>query len=82
MDGVKLSLGSRGMTVEVARQCAKDRKDWRAHCICRQFWFRDNLCLVPVFLRTAHPRSGGLSPGQVDPVIRCGWSNLYKDSNY
>ena len=30
MDGVKVSLGNRGMTVESARQCAKDRKEWRA----------------------------------------------------
>ena len=30
MDGVKVSLGNRGMTVEAARQCAKDRKEWRA----------------------------------------------------
>ena len=29
MDGVKVALGNRGMTVEVARQCAKDRKEWR-----------------------------------------------------
>ena len=30
MDGVKMALGNRGMTVEAARQCAKDRKEWRA----------------------------------------------------
>ena len=30
MDGVKVTLGYRGMTVEAARQCAKDRKAWRA----------------------------------------------------
>ena len=30
MDGVKLALGNRGMTVVAARQCAKDRKEWRA----------------------------------------------------
>ena len=30
MDGVKVPLGNRGMTVEAARQCAKDRKEWRA----------------------------------------------------
>ena len=30
MDGVKMALGGRGMTVEAARQCAKDRKEWRA----------------------------------------------------
>ena len=30
MDGVKVAVGNRGMTVAVARQCAKDRKAWRA----------------------------------------------------
>ena len=30
MDGVKVALGYRGMTVEAPRQCAKDRKEWRA----------------------------------------------------
>ena len=30
MDGVKLALGNRGMTVEAARQCAKDQKEWGA----------------------------------------------------
>ena len=30
MDGVKVALSNRGMNVEAARQCAKDRKAWRA----------------------------------------------------
>ena len=30
MDGVKVALGNRGITVEAARQCTKDRKEWRA----------------------------------------------------
>ena len=30
MDGVKVALGNRGMTVEAARQCAKNWKAWRA----------------------------------------------------
>ena len=30
MDGVKVAIGNRGMTVEAARHCAKDRKAWRA----------------------------------------------------
>ena len=30
MDGVKGALGNRGVTVEAARQCAKNRKEWRA----------------------------------------------------
>ena len=29
IDGMKVALGNRGMTVEAARQCAKDRKEWR-----------------------------------------------------
>ena len=30
VDGVKMALGNRGMTVEAERQCAKDQKEWRA----------------------------------------------------
>ena len=30
MDGVTVALGNRGMTVEAARRCANDRKEWRA----------------------------------------------------
>ena len=30
MDGVKVALGSIGMTVEAVRQCMKGRKEWRA----------------------------------------------------
>ena len=30
MDGVKVALGNRGMTVGAARQCARDPKEWRA----------------------------------------------------
>ena len=30
MDGLKVALGNRVMKVEAARQCAKDRKEWRA----------------------------------------------------
>ena len=29
MDGVKVALGNRGMTLEAARQCVKNRKEWR-----------------------------------------------------
>ena len=34
MDGAKMALDNRGITVEAARQCAKDRKEWRAQRIC------------------------------------------------
>ena len=30
MDGEIVALGNREMTVRTARQCAKDRKEWRA----------------------------------------------------
>ena len=30
MDGVKVALGNRGTKVEAVRQCAEDRKEWRA----------------------------------------------------
>ena len=30
LDGVNVALGNRGLTVEAARQCAKDWKEWRA----------------------------------------------------
>ena len=30
MDGVKVALGNRVMVVEAARQCAKDRIEWKA----------------------------------------------------
>ena len=30
MDAVKVALGSRALKVEAVRQCAKDRKEWRA----------------------------------------------------
>ena len=30
MVGIKVALGNGGMTVEAARQCAKDLKEWRA----------------------------------------------------
>ena len=30
MDGVKVAFGSKGMAVEAAWHCMKDRKEWRA----------------------------------------------------
>ena len=29
MDGMNVALGKRGMTVEAARQCANDGKEWK-----------------------------------------------------
>ena len=60
MDGVKVALGNRGMTVEAARQRAKDRNEWRALVyICNLMSFTWPFLLGPVFFRTALPCSGG-----------------------
>ena len=39
MDGVKVALGNRVMMLESVRQCAKDRKEWRAlvHMLLNEF---------------------------------------------
>ena len=60
MDGVKVALGNRGMTVEVARQCAKDRKERRVLVyICNGMSFTRLFLFGPVFCRTPLPCSGG-----------------------
>ena len=46
MDGVKMALDSRGMTVEAARQCTTDMNEWVP-------------TFFPVFSRTALPHSSG-----------------------
>ena len=64
MDGVMVALGSRGMTVEAARQCVKDRKEWRTLVYMQIIEYDELFCLVPVFSRSTFPRSGGLSPAR------------------
>ena len=60
MDGVKVALGSRGMTVEDARQCAKDRKEWRVALVYMQLnEFNVAFLLGRVFFLTALRCSGG-----------------------
>ena len=52
MDGVKVALSSKGMTGEVARQYAKDRKEWKAMVHISTFKFYVTVfCLVHVFFR-------------------------------
>ena len=59
MDGVKVALGNRGMTVEAARQCPKDRKELRALVHMELNEFHAAIFVGPVFFRTALPCSGG-----------------------
>ena len=53
MDGVKVALGNRGMTVEAAR---KSGEPWY---ICNWISFTWPFLLGPVFFRTDLPCSGG-----------------------
>ena len=75
IDGVKLALGRRGITVGLhdnTREIGRSVEPW---CICRQ----GNFSFDPVFFRTTLQRSGCLSPGKVwDAVSRCGWGNCFK----
>ena len=58
-DGVKMVWGNRGMTVEAARQCAKDRKEWRALVyIFKLLSLTLPFLHGPAFFRTALPLSG------------------------
>ena len=59
MDGVKVALGNRRMTVEAARQWAKYRKDWRALVHMKLNEFHAAIFLRPVFFQTALTCSGG-----------------------
>ena len=56
MDGVKVALGNRGMTVEAARKIGKSIEPWY---ICNRMSFRRPFLLGTVFFRTALPSSGG-----------------------
>ena len=60
IDGVKVALSNRGMTVEARRQCEKDRKKRNGVLLVQMIVFHAVIfCLVGPPL----PRSGGLSPG-------------------
>ena len=50
-------LGQQRKTVEAERQCAKDRKEWRAAMKLNEFHAAIFAC--PVFFRTALTCSGG-----------------------
>ena len=59
MDGVKVALGNRGITVEAARQCAEYRKSGEPWYKCNRMSFMRQFLLGTVFFRIALPRSGG-----------------------
>ena len=64
MDGVKVALGNKGMTVEAARQCAKDRKAWRALVHMLPNEFRAAIIAWPYDLSDLPPMLWWLSHGE------------------
>ena len=56
MDGVKVALGNRGMTVEAARKIRKSGEPWYKYVTMS---FTRPFLLGTVFFRTALPCSGG-----------------------
>ena len=59
MDGVKVALGKRGVTVDAARQCGKIGKSGEPYYICKWMNFTPTFLLGPVRFRTTLPCSGG-----------------------
>ena len=64
MDGVKVALGNKGMTVESAHQCAKDRKEWRALVHMKLVEFQAAIFAWPRVLPDRPPVLWWLSPGE------------------
>ena len=63
MDGVNVALGNRGMTVQAARQCTKDRKEWRALVHMKLNEFHVVIFAWPCVLSDRPPVLRWLSPG-------------------
>ena len=64
MDGVKVALGNRSMTVEAARQCEKDRKERRALIHMQLNEFHAAIFVLPCVLSDRPPALWWLSPGE------------------
>ena len=77
MDGVKVALGNRGMTVEAARQCAKDLKELRALVHMELNEFHTVIFAWPGVLADRPPVPWWLSPGKgLDTVTLYCWDKL------
>ena len=72
MDGVQVALGNRGMMLETARQCAKDRKEWRALVVTRSC--ANSRCGNSLSM-TFRCANGIMHGGQLSPLLY----NIYAD---
>ena len=64
MDGVKIALDNRLMTVDAVRQCAKDRKEWRARVHMSLNEFHAAIFGWPCVVLNHPPVLWWLSPGE------------------
>ena len=62
VDGVKVALGTRRMTVEAARQCVKDRNEWRALVHTKLIEIHPAILLSIIKMAPVLPCSGGYHP--------------------
>ena len=83
MDDVKVALGNRAMTVEAARQCAKDRNERRALVHMSLNEFHIAIFAWHCVLQTALPCSGGdhMEKGRM-PLYDAVGINCKKRRNY
>ena len=58
MDGVKVALGSSSMMLEAARQCVKDRKEWRGLMHVQMIKFNAAIFARPCVLSDRPPALG------------------------
>ena len=76
MDGVKVALRNRGMTVEAARQCAKARKEWRALVHMKLNELHEAIFAWPCVLSDRPPVVWWLPHGEGRDVVTYGWNKL------
>ena len=69
MDGVKVVLGNRGMTVEATHQCAKDRKERRALVLMKLDEFHAAIFAWPSVISDRPPVLWWLSPGKGSDAV-------------
>ena len=71
IDGVKVALGSMWMTVEAARQCAKDRKEMIEFHAATFAWF-----LPPPHTLVAYHSERGCIPLHDAVMVNCKYAQL------
>ena len=64
MNGVKVALSNRGVTMEAAQQYAKDRKSGEPWCTCNCMSFKRPFCLALCSFSERPPVLWWLSPGE------------------